>query len=128
MKGPSKITLDHPINRIAGWTPWHYIVDWLHTVDLGVASHACANILFNIIYDKLSHMPRATAMEMVLSRLLVYPSEHGSGFDRLELSNITDPGRPHRVFPFIHHMKAAQVRHMVPKVAASSRICNPFSL
>eukprot|EP00974_Lingulodinium_polyedra_P122812 11184297-Lingulodinium_polyedra.AAC.1 len=121
MRSTSKPVLHHPINDIVGWTAWHYMVDWLHTVDLGIASHACANVLFNIIYDKMAHMSRATACARVVSRLLTHQSEHGTGFDRLDLHNITEPARPHKVYPCMRHLKAAQVRNLVPKLAATFR-------
>ena len=116
MKGGPREAADHPINTIVGMTSGHYLVDWLHTVDLGIASHALANVLFNIVYDKLNHMSRAKAMELVVDKLLAYPSHHGSDFRSMELKHITNPQRPHKEYPLIHHMKAAHVRHMVPMI------------
>lgn len=96
MKGGPREAADHPINTIVGMTSGHYLVDWLHTVDLGIASHALANVLFNIVYDKLNHMSRAKAMELVVDKLLAYPSHHGSDFSSMELKHITNPQRPHK--------------------------------
>ena len=31
----------HPINGVIGWSPWHFAIDWLHIVDLGIAAIPC---------------------------------------------------------------------------------------
>eukprot|EP00974_Lingulodinium_polyedra_P035825 3438695-Lingulodinium_polyedra.AAC.1 len=60
---------DHPVNSIIGWTPWHFTLDWLHVLDLGCASHACGNILYTIVYQKLAQKTRADAMNQVAEQL-----------------------------------------------------------
>ena len=56
----------HPLCKVIGWSRRSYLLDWLHINDLGVASHACANVLFYLVYCKLKHMPRATAVALLL--------------------------------------------------------------
>ena len=65
----------HPVNTILGWTPWHFLIDWLHVVDLGTASHACGNIIFDIVYHKLRKMTRANAANKLAEELGAMPVE-----------------------------------------------------
>lgn len=106
----------HPINAIRGWTPWHFVMDWLHCVDLGVASHAVGNILFEVVFQKLKSCTRAVATSRIALFLAEHPAEQGSDFDSLELKHFCNPGRPHQDSPETHFLKAAQVRGLVHRV------------
>jgi hypothetical protein len=106
----------HTVNKIIAFSPDHYLFDWLHVVDLGVASEACGSILYDIIYNKLSHETKPKALSRVLSEIQNHPSNHGNPIARLELKNITKPSRHLKQFPSLTYLKAAEVRNIIPGV------------
>ena len=109
----------HIINSIIGWTPFHFHLDWMHTVDLGCASHACANIIFEIVYVNLKHLPRAQGCQEVAAVLLEHSSagDHGSSISSFELKHfVLDSSRPHQDYPELRKLKAAQIRALVKPV------------
>jgi len=108
----------HPIWSIIGWTPWHFFVDWLHTADLGVASHAMGNVIFDIVFNTLAHLPRARAVQEIAAQLMCHEAEHGSRLSAFELKNFCNSKRPHQEYPVLMKLKAAQVRGMVPAALA----------
>jgi hypothetical protein len=107
----------HPVNKIIGWTQYHFMLDWLHVVDLGIASHACGNILFQVVFHKLKKSTRAAATCRVAEFLASHKVEQGSELDSLELKNFSNIKSPHQEYPQMHFLKAAQVRGLVHKVA-----------
>ena len=109
---------NHPLWSIYGWTPWHFYVDWLHSVDLGAASHAMGNVIFDIAFGSLSYMSRAKAVQEIAQELLSHVPEHGSRLTTFELKHFCNPSRPHREYPVLMKLKAAHVRGMVPAVLA----------
>ena len=111
---------DHPINDISGFTGWHFCLDWMHTIDLGVAAHACGNIIFSVVYDVLGHKTRSSATQEVAGFLMeqTAATEHGNQLSQLDLKNfVTDIRAPHTNFPEMQKMKAAEIRALVPAVA-----------
>jgi len=107
----------HPISKIIGWTPYHFMADWLHVVDLGVASHACANILWDIVFNKMKQSTRQEAVNSVSEFLMSAGVEQGSELDGLELKHFCNPKKTHGEYPDMHFLKAAQIRGLVGKLA-----------
>jgi hypothetical protein len=95
---------------------WHFCLDWLHVVDYGVASHAIANVLFSIIFEALSSLPKDLAVNMVASAILEHKPTNGKASTAFELKYICTPRSPHADYPMMAHLGAAQVRGMVPVV------------
>ena len=90
-----------------------FLVDWLHTVDLGVAAHFIGSVIYDIIYNKLSHMSRLSALAEVRD-IVLQPVEHGSTLSQFDLGNFTQPKKHLATYPVLCHMKAAHVRGLVP--------------
>eukprot|EP00969_Alexandrium_andersonii_P332416 14689687-Alexandrium_andersonii.AAC.1 len=114
----SVATNSHPLTNVVGWSVWHFTLDWMHIVDLGIASYGCANILFDIVFNKLSHLPRAAAVNTVAELLSTEELSQGGDFDRLELHHFCNPKKPHQEHPTMHHLKAAHIRGLVGKLPA----------
>ena len=91
--------------------------DWLHIVDYGVASHACGNIIFEIVFLKLTRKTRGAAINEISERLQELGSDQGSEVDRLERNHFSNLKSPHQHYPEMHQLKAAQVRGLVGKSA-----------
>eukprot|EP00974_Lingulodinium_polyedra_P004645 436560-Lingulodinium_polyedra.AAC.1 len=56
-------------------------------------------------------------MNQVAEQLAGMNIEQGSDFDKLDLTNFTDPARPRKEYPCLKHLKAAHVRGLVARVA-----------
>jgi hypothetical protein len=106
----------HAINGITGWTPHHFLLDWLHIVDLGVAAHACGNILYYLVFELLADLPKTTALAMIFDKMQECPSPHGSEIQRLEVKHFTDISKHLKKYPCLTYFKAAEVRNMVPRI------------
>ena len=61
---------DHIINQLIGWTPFHFSLDWLHVVDLGVAAHALGNAIYDVCFKKLKHMQKNAAVNEIAAFIL----------------------------------------------------------
>ena len=91
---PGTAAMTHPVTNIIGWTVWHLALDWMHIVDLGIASHACANIMFDLVFNKLKRMTRAAAVSHIADMLSSMDIEQGTDQSRLLMERIV--GSQHR--------------------------------
>ena len=76
----------------------------MHTVSLGVAQHIAGNILYEIIYVVLANRGTVKSRVQDLWPLIVEAYRLDSATARLgglTLSMLTDPSRPHQVFPLL---------------------------
>lgn len=115
----------HPIWSIPGLHEMCTMLDVLHVVDLGVATHVVGNVLHTIIYEQLCAGPprlRALTPQEALGRLWtdiqqIY-QELGTQnrLHNLKLSMFTDARAPFAAFPCLTSVKAADTRHLVPVV------------
>lgn len=105
----------HPLQKLPGIHHHTFLIDWLHTADLGVASHFIGNLIYDIIYNKLSHLPRLSALAQVRN-IVLQPVEHGSTLSHFDLGNFTQPKKHLAVYPVLCHMKAAHVRGLTEHV------------
>ena len=113
---PKSPASDHIINKIVGWTPFHFHLDWLHCVDLGTTSHCLANLFFHVVYTELKHKSRGVACQELAAVLIPESAKcgHGSSISSFELKHfVADAGRPHKDYPVLHGLKAAEVRGLV---------------
>jgi hypothetical protein len=95
-KSPSSL---HVINKLCGFTPHHFLLDWLHIIDLGVSSHAMGSILYDLVYHRLSDETKPRALMMVLTELQACTSPQGVPIQKLELNNFTKPNAHLKSFP-----------------------------
>ena len=112
----------HQVYELRGFTTWHFGIDWLHTMDLGVASHAIGNVLADVVFRRLSHLGRDAAMVQVTSIVYDGEVEHGRLPPSLELTNFTNPKSPNSVYPVLQYCKASEVMALVPRVAELARV------
>jgi hypothetical protein len=103
----------HIMQRTPGVHHHSFLCDWLHTVDLGVSAHFIANVIYDITYNKLSHMSRLSAVAEV-REIVLQPVVHGSTLSQFDLGNFTNPKKHLATYPILCHMKAAHVRGLVP--------------
>jgi hypothetical protein len=103
----------HPLQKLPGMHHHTFLIDWLHTVDLGVAAHFIGNVIYDITYNKLAHMQRLSALAEV-REIVLQPVEHGSTLSQFDLGNFTQPKKHLATYPILCHMKAAHVRGLVP--------------
>jgi hypothetical protein len=106
----------HVISKIIGFTVWHFYIDWLHTVDFGVASHAVANVLWDTVFVKLKDERRALAVQQVGADIMSFATEHGSALSHFDLNMFINPKKMYSEYPLMNHVKAAQIRGMIPAV------------
>ena len=112
----------HPIYDVKGFTTWHFAIDWLHIMDLGTASHAIGNVLYDIVFVRLSHLGRQRAMHDVTQ--YIYdgePTEHGRLPPTLDIKNFVDEKKHLSAYPCLVHLKAAEVRALVPRIEALAK-------
>jgi hypothetical protein len=103
----------HPMQQLPGIHHHSFLVDWLHTVDWGVTAHFIGNLIYDIVYQKLSHMHRNTAVAEIRD-IVMKPTVHGSTLSHFDLGNFTNPKKHLATYPVLCHMKAAHVRGLVP--------------
>ena len=115
---PPDIDYNHPIFTVRGFTLWSIAFDWLHVADLGVASHALANVVWDIVVKDTIGNPTARDQKFaeVADFLLQYTPTGGSKLTQVALNNFCDPDALTTSYPLCAHLKAAEVRGMVPAV------------
>jgi hypothetical protein len=105
---------EHPVMTIA--SVWHFGLDMMHVMELGVTSHAIGNLFFDLVYCQLPG-PRAQAFHSVWTEILNCYSSFNVPHDRritnLALKNFTDASRPNKQYPMLTGLKAAEVRGLV---------------
>ena len=102
------------MNDLIGFGPRHFAFDWMHVVDLGTASHAVGNVFYDAVYVKQAGTPRPRALARVLDILREHPACHGNVVGSLDLVNFTNPKSHGQHYPFLAHVKAAEVRGVIP--------------
>ena len=77
------------------------------------------------MYNKLAGNKRSQAVSELARPILAHSPEHGSPVTEFALKNFCDAKKPQKSYPFCAHLKAAQVRGMVPCVARlAERYCD----
>lgn len=118
--GLPDLHLTHPLFDLPGFTLWHFCLDWMHVMDLGVAPHALGSPLWHIVFVALSHLTPAEAVAKVAQFLLEdlnsSESVHGKPITSFDLKNICDPKLPNSDYAHLRFFKAAEVRGLVPSV------------
>ena len=122
---------DHQIYNLRGFTTWHFGIDWLHVMDLGVSCHAIGNVLADVVFRRLGHLSKEAAMVQVTN--FIYDNdgsvEHGRLPPSLDLKNFTTPKSVNSVYPILAHVKASEAKALVPRVAELARdLCDGSQL
>lgn len=119
--GPKDPCTDHCIMQAPGMTPMHFQLDVLHVLEYGPAAHALGNILFDIVYKRLAHLPRPEACSRVWGQILGLYDElqvpHGNRLSFFTLNCITNPGSVAKTYPSLRNMQAAEVKGLVGVVS-----------
>lgn len=118
--GPSQTELSHPLFQIPGVSLHTVSLDWLHVVDLGAASLAVANVLFDIVVKNNTPAERAARLGEVTAAILCHRPEHGSQVTSFDLKNFCNPRALTTEYPALRFLKAAEIRGMIPEIA---RLC-----
>ena len=92
-------------------------MDWLHVLDQGISCHAIGNVLYEIVYNRLGHLTKATAFTEVSNYIMAQPTEHGKMPPTLDIKNLIAAHKHHSAYPVLIHVKAAEVLSMVPTIA-----------
>jgi hypothetical protein len=118
---PRPLDHGHPIHEIKGLSTWHFAMDWLHILDQGISCHAIGNVLFEIVYNRLGHLTKANAFTEVSNYIMAQPTEHGRLPPTLDIKNFINADKYLSAYPVLIHVKAAEVRSMVPIIASLAR-------
>lgn len=118
---------EHCINSIDGFSGWSYLLDWLHTVDLGIAPHAIGNVMYDVVYNKLGHESKSKACALLLGKMHEVPSTHGKRLERLSENDFTTHRRHLKQYPCLTHVKGAEVRNSIPGMLHVARHYNDGS-
>eukprot|EP00959_Pyramimonas_sp_CCMP1952_P232329 4855116-Pyramimonas_sp.AAC.3 len=106
---------NHPLFTTWGVSIHCLAIDVMHTVDLGVAGHAVANLLYELIYEELGGRV-SDRVRIVWTRIQEIYGELGlphrlSNF-RLSMF-VKDPDSPHSDYPVLSHsIKAAEAKSL----------------
>ena len=121
----------HPIWSIPGVHELCTMLDVLHVVDQGVASHVIGNVLHTIIYDELCTRQRGAHRVTAKEALGTLWQEIQAIYTQLGIEHrlhnlklsmfMHDPAAPYAHFPCLSSVKAADTRHLVPVVCELCR-------
>lgn len=114
---------NHDICGIVGFLAWSFLLDWMHTMDLGTTAHAIGNVLYDSIYRKLipAGRSRSQACAFVLAKMQEIPNDHGKSLERLSENDFTTHKRHLKTYPCLTHCKGAEVRYIIPGVLHVAR-------
>jgi hypothetical protein len=107
----------HVICKLPGFTTWHFAIDWLHVMDLGLACHAVGGTLYDVVFRRLQHLSRVKAMAEVASYIQSHTASHGKLPLNIELKHFINVEKHQAMYPVLQFLKAAEVRALVPVVA-----------
>ena len=104
--------LSHPIFKAPGVSIHSLCLDVLHVLDLGVTAHVIGNVFLAYVLRGA----RAAQFRTLWSFIQEHQrqSEHGKPLSTFALSNFTNPKAISTTYPCLQHLKAAQVRCLVP--------------
>lgn len=112
----------HPVWKIPGLHEMCTMLDVLHVVDQGVASHVIGNVLHTIIYEQLcagrprqrTHTPQEALGKLWVQMQEVHKRDQlVHRIHNLKLSMfMADPRAPHASFPCLSSVKAADTRSL----------------
>lgn len=117
----SKPATKHPVMRILGVVNESFCIESLHTNELGVALHFIGNVLWDQVYKKYTtganvHLRVAKLWEWVMKTYTELGVKSSDRISKLTLKMITDPSRPHQVYPELSKVKAKHAKCLVPVV------------
>ena len=106
---------DHPLFAAWGVTIHTLALDVLHTVDLGVAGHAVANLFYELIYEHFRGTIKSRITRLWERIRELYEDldlDHRISNFKLRMF-VKDEDSPHSDFPFLSHaVKAAEARSL----------------
>ena len=118
---------EHKLMDILGVSGFTFFYDPMHCLEIGVAGHTIANVLFDIFHFEL-HGVKAERLQKLFNLIRDGYDQLGitSGrISRLELSYFSTPSAPFKNFPDIMHsaIKARQCRYLAP---VALKLCKDY--
>ena len=101
-------------------TLWHFMLDVLHCLELGAASHAVANVFFWLVFEKFGHLHKNEAANLIWAFILEQYDklniDHGKRMPHFGIKSFVDPEAISTSYPHMRNLKAAEVKGLVPVV------------
>lgn len=113
---------DHQVMAVPGINGCSFHYDSLHVLELGVASHIVANIMFDlVIKSELPGGSQEIRLKELFKKILQQYQELGidssNQIRRLTLSTFCKPHAKHDSFPELSGIKAKEVRYLISPMA-----------
>lgn len=115
LKSPEEMmaAFDHKLFNVPGINPLALMLDTLHTLDLGVATHILGNLLWELL--EASPQSRDVAMRHLNKRIQELYGELGiPAAQRVHAISHKDLRKKAEEYPTLKHQKGARVRKFVP--------------
>ena len=119
---------DHLVMTVPGINGYSFAYDSLHILDLGVSSHICANIMFDLVMkEELPGSTQEARLKELLKRVTNLYEELGTDSSnqlrRINFSTFCNPKAKHDSFPDLTGVKARIVRYLIPVML---ELCQTF--
>ena len=119
---------NHLVMTVPGINGYSFAYDSLHILDLGVSSHICANIMFDLVMkEELPGSTQEARLKELLKRVTNLCEELGtdssSQLRRINFSTFCNPKAKHDSFPDLTGVKARVVRYLIPVML---ELCQTF--
>jgi len=114
-KNGAQKDLKHPLFKVPGVTAHTTCLDVLHVLDLGFVSHCLANIIFDLVINILPGNRKQNLHEVwAFIQSHQQHTEHGNALSHFTLGHFCNVKKIFKTYPIMHHLKAAQLRMLVP--------------
>ena len=119
---------DHLVMTVPGINGYSFAYDSLHILDLGVSSHICANIMFDLVMkEELPGSTQEARLKELLKRVTNLYEELGTDSSnqlrRINFSTFCNPKAKHDSFPDLTGVKARIARYLIPLML---ELCQTF--
>lgn len=117
----------HKLMEMLGVSAFTFFYDPMHCLEIGVAGHAIANVLFDVFHRELLGNKNERLKQLFHLILETYGKLGitSGRISRLELSYFSSPSNPFQAFPDLMHsaIKARQTRYLAP---VALQLCKDF--
>ena len=104
--------LKHPMFKAPGVRIQSLCLDTLRMLDLGMTAHAIGNVFYAFLQKGRRERQFRTLLNFIQSHQR--ESDHGKPLSTFAMTNLTNPKALSTTYPCLQHLKAAQVRCLVP--------------
>lgn len=122
------LPLSLPLFKASCMSALMLMFDIMHVCDQGITSHVIANVLWTIVFQDMTG-DRHANFESLWQRLRELYSELKLSYaiTKFELKQICDPEAPHKAYPCLRQVRAAETRHLLKVVSALAQERNSGS-